>query len=211
MSGNHRSTKTAARPSPATKHTDFEQEQTEFAEAVTTLCSLGYLLFKKCVHGVRDLIVCRTARDVRMLCAGTDPGHARHDQRQATSGKLQASDTFAQSSYVAWTTNQYTECCVLDSTRVYHTIPASGEGESGTHYDQTDFQYKSPQIMNWQKTPGGTITFTVFDARGKPPVRDAMDVPQVFVQRSIAVQEHHPPLHRFLPIPRRSSVLRTSR
>jgi hypothetical protein len=88
--------------------------------------------------------------------------------RATTSGKLQASDTFAQSSYVAWTTNQYTECCVLDSTRVYHTIPASGEGESGTHYDQTDFQYKSPQIMNWQKTPGGTITFKVFDARGNP-------------------------------------------
>jgi len=88
--------------------------------------------------------------------------------RASTSGKLQASDTFAQSSYVAWTTNQYTECCVLDSTRVYHTIPASGEGESGTHYDQTDFQYKSPQIMNWQKTPGGTITFKVFDARGNP-------------------------------------------
>jgi RHS repeat-associated protein len=88
--------------------------------------------------------------------------------RASTSGKLQASDTFAQSSYVAWTTNQYTECCVLDSTRMYHTIPASGEGESGTHYDQTDFQYKSPQIMNWQKTPGGTITFKVFDARGNP-------------------------------------------
>jgi RHS repeat-associated protein len=96
-----------------------------------------------------------------MLCVGADPGHARL-------GKLQASDTFAQSSYVAWTTNQYTECCVLDSTRVYHTIPASGEGESGTHYDQTYFQYKSPQIMNWQKTPGGTIKFTVFDARGNP-------------------------------------------
>jgi YD repeat-containing protein len=88
--------------------------------------------------------------------------------RATTSGKLQASDTFAQSSYVAWTTNQYTECCVLDATRMYHTIPASGEGQAGTHYDQTDFQYKSPQIMNWQKTPGGTITFKVFDARGNP-------------------------------------------
>jgi hypothetical protein len=58
------------------------------------------------------------------------------------SGNLQPSDTFAQSSYVAWTTNQYTECCVLDSRRDYHTIPASGEGEAGTHYDQTDFQYR---------------------------------------------------------------------
>jgi hypothetical protein len=90
------------------------------------------------------------------------------EPRPPASGKLQASDTFAQSSYVAWTTNQYTECCVLDSTRGYHTIPASGEGQSGTHYDQTDFQHKSPQIMNWRKTPGGTITFKVFDARGNP-------------------------------------------
>ena len=48
--------------------------------------------------------------------------------RSSTSGKLQASDEFPQSSYVAWTTNQYTECCALDSTRVYHTIPASDEG-----------------------------------------------------------------------------------
>jgi len=88
--------------------------------------------------------------------------------RASTSGKLLASDTFAQSSYVAWTTNQYTECCVLDSTRVYHTIPANGEGQSGTHYDQTDFQYNASRIMNRHKTPGGTITFTVFDARGNP-------------------------------------------
>jgi len=101
MGGNHRGTKTAARPSAATEHTDFEQEQTESAEAETTLCFLGYLLFKKCVHGVRDLIVCRTARDVRMLCAGADPGHPRH-------GKLQASDTFAQSFYVAWSMSL---CC----------------------------------------------------------------------------------------------------
>ena len=52
--------------------------------------------------------------------------------------------------------------------RVYHLIPNSGEGQSGVNYDQTDFQYKGSQIMNRQKTPGGTITFTVFDARGNP-------------------------------------------
>jgi lipoprotein NlpI len=48
----------AGRPSAATQHTDFEQEQTESAEAVTTLCSLGYLLFKKCARCARNLIVC---------------------------------------------------------------------------------------------------------------------------------------------------------
>ena len=40
----------AERPSAATKHTDFEQEQTEAAEAQTILRSLGYFLFKKRVH-----------------------------------------------------------------------------------------------------------------------------------------------------------------
>ncbi|MBC8874772.1 MAG: RHS repeat-associated core domain-containing protein [Planctomycetes bacterium] len=88
--------------------------------------------------------------------------------RASTTGKLLPTDTFAQSSYVAWTTHQYTECCLRSSTRIYHTIPASGEGESGTNYDQTDFEYNASRIMNRQRTPGGTITFTVFDVRGNP-------------------------------------------
>jgi len=88
--------------------------------------------------------------------------------RATTSGKLLLTDTFAQSSYVAWTTHQYTECCLRSSTRVYHTIPTSGEGESGTNYDQTDFEYNASRIMNRQKSPGGTISFTVFDVRGNP-------------------------------------------
>jgi len=88
--------------------------------------------------------------------------------RASTSGKLQASDTFAQTSYVAWTTHQYTECCLLTSTHVYHTIPASGEGDEGTNYDHTDFHYNASGIMNRQETPGGTITFTVFDVRHNP-------------------------------------------
>jgi len=88
--------------------------------------------------------------------------------RASTSGKLQASDTFAQSSYVAWTTRQYTECCRLSSTHVYHKIPESGEGDEGTNYDHTDFKYNTSGIMNRQETPGGTISFTVFDVRGNP-------------------------------------------
>ena len=96
--------------------------------------------------------------------AGADPGHARLDQpascKPATRSPSRPTSPGRRTST--------RECCVLDSTRVYHTIPASGEGQSGTHYDQTDFEYKTAQIMNRQKTPGGTITFTVFDARGNP-------------------------------------------
>ena len=91
-----------------------------------------------------------------------DPGHAA-----STSGKLTASDSFPQSSYIRWTTNQYTDCCFLASTRVYHTIPSSGEGSEGTNYDQTQFGYDCQKRRNRQVTPGGTITRTVFDARGQ--------------------------------------------
>ena len=86
----------------------------------------------------------------------------------STDGKLTASDSFPQSSYVRWTTHQYTECCLLASTRVYHTIPTSGAGSSGTNYDETVYGYDSSKRQNRQVTPGGTITRTVFDARGNP-------------------------------------------
>lgn len=85
--------------------------------------------------------------------------------RAFTSGKLLPTDTFAQTSYVSWTTNQYTECCLLESMRAYHTIPASGSGSSGTNYDQTDYGYDSMKRRNRTVTPGGTITFNVFDVR----------------------------------------------
>jgi len=88
--------------------------------------------------------------------------------RSSTSGELSPDDSFPQSSYVRWTTNQYTDCCLLASTRVYHTIPASGSGSSGTNYDETVFGYDSSKRRNRQVTPGGTITRTVFDVRGNP-------------------------------------------
>jgi hypothetical protein len=88
--------------------------------------------------------------------------------RASTSGKLAASETFAQSSYTRWTTHQYGECCSLQSTRVYHTIPTSGEGSSGTNYDQTTFDETARGVRNYVETPGGTITRTVFDARDLP-------------------------------------------
>jgi len=88
--------------------------------------------------------------------------------RASTSGKLLPTDTFAQSSYVAWTTYQYAECCRLSSKHVYHTIPASGEGDEGTNYDHTDYKYNASGMMNRQESPGGTITYTVFDVRGNP-------------------------------------------
>lgn len=86
--------------------------------------------------------------------------------RAGTSGKLLPSDTFAQSQYTRWTTFQYTDCCNLASQRVYHTIPVSGKGSSGTNYDQTNYGYDAMKRRNRNVTPGGTITRTVFDPRG---------------------------------------------
>ena len=87
--------------------------------------------------------------------------------RASTSGKLLPTDSFPQSSYVRWTTYQYTECCLVSSMRVYHTIPTSGEGSQGTNYDETQYGYDSMKRRNRTVSPGGTITFDVLDARGQ--------------------------------------------
>jgi len=85
--------------------------------------------------------------------------------RSSSSGPLLPTDSFPHSSYVRWTTYQYTDCCLIASQRVYHTIPSSGAGSPGTNYDGTDFGYDSMKRQNRTTTPGGTITFDVFDAR----------------------------------------------
>jgi RHS repeat-associated protein len=87
--------------------------------------------------------------------------------RASTSGKLSASDTFAQSSWVRWSKNTYDDSGDLTASRVYHTIPSSGSGSSGTNYDETTFGYETMGRQNKHKTPGGTITRTVFDVRGR--------------------------------------------
>jgi RHS repeat-associated protein len=85
--------------------------------------------------------------------------------RSSASGPLLATDSFPQSSYVRWTTYQYTDCCLVASQRVYHTIPSSGTGSPGINYDEIAFGYDSMKRQNQSTTPGGTITFGVFDAR----------------------------------------------
>ncbi len=85
--------------------------------------------------------------------------------RASTSGKLLPTDTFSQSSYVRWTTNQYEQCCRISSTRSYFLIPSSGTGTEGTNYDTTSFGYDEMLRRNQTTSPGGTINFSVFDDR----------------------------------------------
>jgi len=85
--------------------------------------------------------------------------------RGTTLGRLSAEDRFARSSFVRWTTHAYENGQLL-RTRVYHAIPAEGAGASGANYDQTTYGCDSLGRQNMIKSPGGTITRTVFDARG---------------------------------------------
>ncbi|HEY5313267.1 MAG TPA: RHS repeat domain-containing protein, partial [Pirellulales bacterium] len=80
------------------------------------------------------------------------------------SGPLSASYTFPQSSYFAWTTQVYDDSGDLTATRVYKLIPTSGSGTSGTNYDQTSYGYTALGLQNMVRSPGGTITRTVYDA-----------------------------------------------
>ena len=86
--------------------------------------------------------------------------------RASTSGKLTATDTFAQSSYTRWTTHHYNAYGQKTATRLYHTIPPSGVGTSSTNYDEQRFAYDSRGRTNMIATPGGTITRSIFDHHG---------------------------------------------
>ena len=79
-----------------------------------------------------------------------------------SSGKLVASDTFSSSSYVRWTVNEYSDCCKLVATRVYHSLAAVGGADA---YDRTTYGYDLRNRRNSVTTPGGTITMTVYDER----------------------------------------------
>ena len=83
--------------------------------------------------------------------------------RSSTAGPLTAADVFPQSSYCRWTVNSYANNR-LRWARVYHTIPAEGTGLRGVNYDQTDYGYDFAGRQNRVKSPGGTITRTLFDS-----------------------------------------------
>ncbi|MEP3896377.1 MAG: RHS repeat-associated core domain-containing protein [Rhodopirellula bahusiensis] len=85
--------------------------------------------------------------------------------RGSTSGALQPTDTFSQASFTSWATYQYSDCCLRSSMRVYHAIPSSGEGSSGTNYDQTTYGYDSRKRLDLVTSPGGTVTRSTLDVR----------------------------------------------
>ncbi|MCA9141760.1 MAG: RHS repeat-associated core domain-containing protein [Planctomycetales bacterium] len=87
--------------------------------------------------------------------------------RASTSEKLTSADTLAQSSYVRWSVAFSNSVGQRTASRVYHTIPTSGDGLSGTNYDETTFEYDSLGRQNIVTSPGGTITWNVFDRQDR--------------------------------------------
>ena len=88
-----------------------------------------------------------------------------------TAGPLTSADVFPQSSYCRWTTYQYGPFDRLLSSRVYHNIPRSGVGSPGAasrrELRPNQLWLRRPGPAKLRRTPGGTITRTVFDGFGR--------------------------------------------
>jgi hypothetical protein len=85
--------------------------------------------------------------------------------RASTSGALQATDSFPQSSWCRWTHQVFNDAGQLTATQVYYSIPASGPGTNGVNFNETDFGFDGMGRKNKTVPPGGTITRVVHDAR----------------------------------------------
>ncbi len=73
-------------------------------------------------------------------------------------------DAFPQSSYVRWSTQHFSRNDLVTHSRLYHLIPASGLGVSGTNYAQTNYGYDSAGRQNKTTSPEGTISLTLMNA-----------------------------------------------
>ena len=87
--------------------------------------------------------------------------------RASTSGPLVATDSFPQSNWVRWTSQEYVTGDNLAYQRVYFKIPTSGSGVRGTNYNQTNYAYDRMQRQVRIQTPGRTITRTVYHPMGR--------------------------------------------
>ncbi len=73
-----------------------------------------------------------------------------------------------QSLWSRWTRHEFDDQDQHLWTRVYHHIPASGEGVPSANYDETAFTYDALYRLQTVSSPGGTITKTTYEARGLP-------------------------------------------
>jgi len=86
--------------------------------------------------------------------------------RKCECGSLASEESFPRSTWRRWTHYRHDLWGRPQSTRVYHRIPLSGDGEEGSDYDETRYGYDLMGRQNRTVTPGGTITRLVRDSRG---------------------------------------------
>ena len=101
----------------------------------------------------------------------TTDSNSRSEQIQAVradaAGPLTAEDLFAQASYVRWSVSLLNGAGQQTASRTYHTLPAAGDGQEGMSYDQTLYGYDAFGRQNRVRSPGGTVTRTLFDTQGR--------------------------------------------
>lgn len=71
-----------------------------------------------------------------------------------------------QSTWVRWTSTRYDKAYRTEWRRLYFDIPDTGAGAPIVNYAQTDLGYDALGRVVRQKTPGGTITRTVYYGPG---------------------------------------------
>ncbi|MES2659494.1 MAG: RHS repeat-associated core domain-containing protein [Verrucomicrobiota bacterium] len=100
----------------------------------------------------------------------TNANHQTTDSIQTARdgcGRLSSSESFPQSKWLRWTSMGYDVYNRLAWQRMYFDIPGfQGDvGINGTNYNQTDYGYDIMTRKNRERSGGGTITRTVYDAR----------------------------------------------
>lgn len=81
-------------------------------------------------------------------------------------GPLTRLEALPQEKWSRWTHRIYDPWGRLFAERVYHAIPAQGEGEAGANYLETIYGYDGMGRQNRVVDPAGTIQRVVFDVRG---------------------------------------------
>ena len=65
-----------------------------------------------------------------------------------------------------WARNNYQNSLALANRQEYFLIPSTGYGSKGVNYNQSDYAYDIMRRQNRELSPVGTITRTVYHARG---------------------------------------------
>ncbi len=86
--------------------------------------------------------------------------------RDETVGQLSGGEVFPRSSWVRWMRSIYDDSGRLAATRVYHDIPAAGEGLPGVNFVESRVGYDIMGRRNVDIDAAGNIARRVFDPRG---------------------------------------------